>query len=152
VEFLIFIFGLGLFGAFSVSLHRSDPRYFAPSLVVLTMAVVAVFPGKINTRFFVMTSIVTLLMFVSSGAFFYARIIKHPTKSYFDVTSVPVPSGQAVVVSTGVAWNKVGLDFVNYDAGKWLADWYLKEYDKELYPSDITWSETDVKLEERVFE
>ncbi len=152
VEFFLFIFGLGLFGAFFISLHSSDPRYFAPSLVVLTMATVAVFPQKINSRFFVMVAMITLIMFVSSGAFFYTRTIKRPTKVYFDVKTIPLTSGQAAIISPGVAWNKMELDFVNFYAGRWGAEWYSEKYNKKLYPTDLTWSDSDVRLEDRVFE
>lgn len=137
-EFLLFIFGLGLFGAFFISLHNAEPRYFAPSLVVLTMAAVAIFPQKMNTRYFRVIATITLLMFASSGVFLYARTIVYPMKPYFDASDVPLKPGQAAILSSGVAWNKMEIDFVNSFAGKSRAKRYSDEKNnKELYPTDF---------------
>ena len=151
VEFFLFVFGLGLFGAFFISLHNSEPRYFAPSLIVLTLATVAIFPQKMNKRFCVIITSIVFIMFASSGAFLYARIVKRPVKNYFDVKTMPMSPGQAAIISPAVAWNKMELDFVSYYTGRGGATWYCRKYNKELYPSDLTWSGSDVELQDRVF-
>jgi hypothetical protein len=149
VEFLLVVFGCGLLGGYFIANNSSEPRYFAPSLMILTIATIAIFPQTLSRRYVVIISVITMLMFASTGIFYYNNTIKKPVKPYFDASTVKLEAGEAAIISTGSAWNKKGLDFVNYDAGKAWAKTYAERYNKKLYPQDITWSSSDIVLEKR---
>ena len=139
LELLIWLYGLGLFGAFFMSSNSPSPRYFAPSLVTLTIAIVAISPTNLSKCVFVAITTLIILMFATSGIYLYNNIVKKTQKPYFDASEIALKPGQIAILSTAQAWNKPDIDFVNYNAGKKAAERYAAKYNKTLYPENFSW-------------
>lgn len=143
IELLLFIFGLGMFGAYFLVSHDAQARYFAPSIILFTMSIVAIFPKNIDTRTSVLISTLTLMMFASSGIYLYNNLIKKPMKPYFNADEIKLKPGQIAILSTGQGWNKLDIDFVNRDAGQQIVENYAKRFNKTLYPENFKWLSVD---------
>ena len=133
IEFLLLIYGIGLFGAYSISNWNSEPRYFAPALVILTIATIILFPPSLPKKITFLISVILISMFTSSGLYLYKNIIKVPLRPYFDATEYTLKPDQVVILSTAKAWNKQELDFLNIDNGRKANEGIAKSFKKKLY-------------------
>jgi hypothetical protein len=139
VEILLWVYGLGLFAAYFMSSWNSEPRYFAPSLVVMLIAVIAVFPSKVSIRPAIFTTVIIVMMFATSAKFLHKTITELPSKSHFDASQIKLQKNEIAILSTANAWNKTELDFVGLNSGKKTAKGLSKKYNKVLYPADFKW-------------
>ena len=94
-------------------------------------------------------SILILMMFTSSGIYLYNNLIKKSMKPYFDATKIKLKPGQIAVLSTGDAWNKLDIDFVNVDTGQHGVENYAEKYNRTLYPENHKWTTIEEVLEKK---
>ncbi|HUT60391.1 MAG TPA: glycosyltransferase [Phycisphaerae bacterium] len=128
---LLILYGLGLFGPFFVSKWQTDPRYFAPSVVALVIAVAAVFPQRIDIRAAAAVAVVLLGMAIHDATFVVRRIVRRPDPA----PALVVPSDKSTVprLPTGRAWNKPDVDFVGDGISRADAASLLEKYGKTLF-------------------
>jgi len=126
------LFGFGLFGAFFVSNWETDPRYFAPSLAVLTMSVVSLFPDYLPKRLgFVMVGI-AIFMFGHTAKDFYngRKMVCEPNWLAHGTQQQP---GSLLILSTAQGWNKPGVDFAGSSLGFEGAQDFASQYVKNVH-------------------
>ncbi|MBW8015193.1 MAG: hypothetical protein FVQ82_03330 [Planctomycetes bacterium] len=140
-ELLIWIYGLGLFGAFFFSKASLDPRHFAPSLIILTFAVIALFPKKTAAKTFAAISIILFAMFASTGLHLFVSNFVNPIRPHFDPSTLNLKADEIAILSPAQAWNKTDIDFINHFMGKRGVEDTAKKLNKKLYPPDYAWPE-----------
>jgi len=145
VEILLWVYGLGLFAGYSISIWNSEPRYFAPSLVVMTAAIIAVFPPKISAKSIVIIASIILLMFATTAKFLHKTITELPSRPYFDASQIKLQPDQIAILSTANAWNKPDIDFINNSNTKERIERTAKKLNKKLYPEDYVWPGYSIK-------
>ena len=131
-EILLWVYGLGLFAGYSISIWNSEPRYFAPSLIVMTAAVIAVFPPKISAKFMVLTASLILLMCATSVKFLHKTVTERSSRPYFDASQIKLQPDQIAILSTAKAWNKLDIDFVNSSNSKEGIERTAERFNKTL--------------------
>ena len=139
VEVLLWFYGLGLLGAYFLSNWNTEPRYFAPSLVVLAITVILLLPSVTKFRLWIPITVVVFLMFLADGLFLFNNIVKKPQSPYFDVNKISLKSDEIAILTTAEAWNKLNIDFANRDNGKIISENFAKKYHKTLYPKNYVW-------------
>jgi hypothetical protein len=140
-ELLLCIYGLGLFGAFYFSNATLVPRHFAPSLIVLTFAVIALFPSKVSGKTFAAVSLILFAMYASTGLHVFISTFIKPIKPHFDVSTIDLKDDEIAILSPAQAWNKPDIDFINHFMGKKGVERAAKKLNKKLYPRDYVWPE-----------
>jgi len=139
LELLIWLYGIGLFCAFVISNWNHESRYFAPALITLTIATIAVFPPDISKNTLAVTSVLLILMLAVSGIFLYNNIVRKPLKPYFDSSEIALKPGQIAILSTAQAWNRPEIDFANYNSRQEGVERFAEKHNKTLYPEDFVW-------------
>ena len=142
LESMLCLFGLGLFGAYFISTWNSEPRYFMPSVFVMTVAIIAVLPDKTDKKVTVPIGIIVLLMYAANGIFLFNNIVKKPIKPYFDTSTVNLKPNQVAMLASGDVWNKLDIDFVRNSIGKSDAEFQAKRHNKELWYPESNVKET----------
>jgi hypothetical protein len=129
---LLLLFGLGLFGAFFVSSWETDPRYFAPSLLVLTMSVVAFFPQAISWR--TQMTLAGIILFVfGHSAYLFVRSRPMITEPNWLARGPQQQENSILLLPTGQGWNKPGIDFAGSSLGFEGAIGFAKKYGKSVH-------------------
>lgn len=139
IEIFLLFYGFILFAAYFVTSWAPEARYFAPSMVVLTITVVALLPSKVNPKLLTSVTVITVLMVAADGLFLYNNVVKKPRKPYFDASRINLGPDQVAILTTAEAWNKPDIDFVNYNAGKEVVETLARKFNKSLYPEDFVW-------------
>lgn len=136
IELLIWLYGMGLFGAYFISNWNPEPRYFAPALMILIIATIIMFPPALPKRLSIAISSLIVSMLISSVVFLYGGIVKVPLKPYFDAAEYNnLRSDQVAVLSTAKGWNKLDIDFINKSIGSKGIKKLANNKGKKLYPS-----------------
>lgn len=144
-EILLCVYGFGLFAAYSLSFWISESRYFAPSLIVMTAAIISIFPSKIGGKSIVFISVLSLIMFATTAKFLHKTITELPSRPYFDASQIKLQPDQIAILSTANAWNKLDIDFVNNSNSKEGIERTAEIHHKRLYPEDYVWPDYSIK-------
>ena len=144
-EILLWVYGLGLFAGYSISIWNAEPRYFAPSLIVMTATVIAIFPPRISAKSMVFIAPIILIMFATSAKFLHKTITELPSRPYFDASKIKLQPDQIAILSTANAWNKPDIDFINNSHSKEGIEETAEMYNKTLYPEDYVWPGYSIK-------
>lgn len=138
-ELLLWVYGLGLFGAFFFSNASLGPRHFAPSLIVLTFAVIALFPPKVSPKTLVTVSLILFAMYTSTGLHVFVSTFMKPIRPHFDASTLNLKGDEIAILSPAQAWNKPEIDFINHFMGKGSVEETAEKLNKKLYPRDYVW-------------
>ena len=144
-ELLLCIYGLGLFGAFFFSNASLVPRHFAPSLIVLTFAVIALFPSKMSPKTFTVISLILFTMYASTVVHVFVSTFMKPIRPHFDASTVNLKPDEIAILSPAQGWNKPEIDFINHYMGKTSVEKTAKKLNKKLYPQDYVWPENETR-------
>jgi hypothetical protein len=145
-EILLWVYGLGFFTTYSISFWISEPRYFTPSMIVMTAAIIALFPPKIPAKSMAVIAAITLVMFATSAKFLHKTITELPSRSYFDASQIKLRPDQIAILSTAKAWNKFEIDFVSNEHGKESNERIAEIHNKTLYPEDYYGPDYSIKI------
>jgi len=137
LEILLILFGIGLFGAYFISVCNINARYYIPSLVVTMFAIIALFPTKLTRKTTIAISVIVIMMFATSGVYLLYKIGIEEPKPYFDASRVSLAPNQIAVLSPADAWNKPQIDFLSYYMGRPNVERLASEYNKRLWPEDF---------------
>jgi hypothetical protein len=148
-DILLWLYGVGLFGAYFLSNWNPESRYFAPSMIVLAIAVIALLPSKIHPRLMTLIALCTFLMFTADGIFLFNNIVRKPQKPYFDASQIILKPDQIAILTTADAWNKINIDFSNLNNGRKISEDFARRYNKTLYPEDYIWWDDKKSTEDK---
>ncbi len=127
--FLVLFLSGGLFGGYFISSWASDPRYFAPSVLAMALALLAVLPANPDRTGQVVLMATAMALVLHSAVFIAGRIGSPPRPVHLpeSVSRECVPLLQA-----GDVWNKPEIDFVARSLGPEGAKAHLARYRKTL--------------------
>ena len=99
-----------------VSLWNSEPRYFAPSLVILTIACVGLWPSHIQFKPGIIIILIIFMMLVTTCGFvFYRarRIIASAGANNAEAKKLAVEHSKLYQLPVSKAWNKPEINFLS---------------------------------------
>ena len=156
-QVLLILFGSTLFGAYFISsFNPTDPRYFAPSFIVLASVTVSMLgqflhheakstdvdstssmtfeSRQAGYRIAVPIITVIVLMLILQGSATLVRTLGSNQNTASDPTSLS-KRNCTPLLPTGYAWNRPGVDFIGNGNDREGASMLLKPYGKTLcYP------------------
>lgn len=140
-ELLIWTYGIGLFGTFFFSKAGLDLRHFAPSLIVLTFAVIALFPSNVSGKTFAAISLILFAMYTSTLLHVSIGTFIKPLRPHFDASTLDLKDDEIAILSPAQGWNKPEINFISYFMGKGSVERKAQMLNKKLYPKDYQWPE-----------
>jgi hypothetical protein len=139
LSYLTSLYGFFLLVGYIVADHNYHPRYFCPSLAVLTISAITLTPS-VSPKWFNKTLTWALLSVFLSTAIFIICYAPDRNLELEKINSglLKSPSGTVLYLNDGAGWNKPEIDYKNNNSAYKLARQRIAEkYNKDLIkPSD----------------
>lgn len=114
---LLFFYGTLLFAGFLISDWGREMRYFAPSLAVLTAAVISNVPRLSGREQWVLIAMLSPVLLSTAIFVFFFSPDRNPDLQKIQNNELTAAPDTIYFLDSGAAWNKPDIDYINSSSG-----------------------------------